>query len=410
MNIAEINILDSGSTGKIMLQIADLARQRGHSVITISKGWNAFFRYKLYENDPNHFYINGFISSALHYKLGVYLGLNGLFSFFATLRLIRILKIKKINLIHLHNIHNFCFNLPLLFGFIKKHNIPVVWTLHDCWSFTGRCPYFELTKCDKWKTCCHDCLYSKKSYPPSYIDTSRVMWKLKKRWFTGISNIALVTPSQWLAGLVEASYLRNYPLKVIYNGIDFSVFKPIESDFRKKYGICGKKIVLGVAFDWGKRKGLDVFIELSKRLPDDYRIVLVGTNSTIDLKLPQKVLSIHRTQNQRELAEIYTAVDVFANPTREEVLGLVNIEALACGTPVVTYKTGGSPECIDETCGVVVECDDIDAMEKEIRRVCEKKCFSKEACIKYAKKFDMNETYEEYISIYDSFKEKIVSE
>lgn len=401
MNIAEINILDSGSTGKIMLQIAELARKKGHFVITMSKGWNAFSRYKLLEEVPNHYYINNFISSALHYKLGVYLGLNGFFSFFATLRLIHILKKNKINLIHLHNIHNFCFNLPLLFGFIKKHGIPVVWTLHDCWGFTGRCPYFVLTKCDKWKNGCHDCPYPSKAYPAAYNDTSRMMWKLKRNWFMGISNAILITPSRWLADLVKQSYLGKYPIKTINNGINLSIFRPRNSDFRERYELQGKKLVLGVAFDWNNRKGLDVFIELSRSLPGEYKIILVGTNARVDLLLPKEIISIHRTQNQEELAEIYTAVDVFANPTREEVLGLVNIESLACGTPVVTFKTGGSPECIDETCGSVVECDDINAMKSEILRICEEKPYSEKACLKYAKLFDMKKKFEEYISVYE---------
>ena len=200
------------------------------------------------------------------------------------------------------------------------------------------------------------------------------------------------------------SYMSQYPIKVIYNGIDLSVFKPTESDFRAKYGLENKKIVLGVAFDWGVRKGLDVFVELSKRLSDEYRIVLVGTNDQIDSALPSNIISIHRTQNQRELAEIYTAADVFANPTREEAFGLVNVEALACGTPGVTFRTGGSPECYDDTCGVVVEKNDIDAMEREIRRICETHPYDIESCIKFAQGFDMYDRYREYIDLYQEEK------
>ena len=213
-------------------------------------------------------------------------------------------------------------------------------------------------------------------------------------------DLTIITPSQWLADQVKMSFLKDYPVKVINNGIDLSVFKPTESDFRDRYGFVDKKIVLGVAFGWGHRKGLDVFIELSKRLPEDYRIVLVGTDDNVDKQLPANIVSIHRTQNQTELAEIYTAADVFANPTREEVLGLVNIESLACGTPVVTFKTGGSPECIDETCGSVVPCDDVDAVEMEIRRICEEKPYSIEACLARAKSFDMNEKFKEYVDLY----------
>ena len=408
MVITEINILDFGSTGKIMLQIAKKAMDEHFSMLTISTKWNGFNKYSTHDNDEHHLYINNFFSSALHYKLGVWFGLNGFFSILATLRLRHFLKKNKVQLIHLHNIHKFCFNLPLLFRFIKKKHIPVIWTLHDCWSFTGRCPYFDLTKCERWKNGCHDCPYPKKCYPQSYIDTSRMMWKLKRKWFSGIENCMIVTPSQWLADLVKQSFLKDYSVKVINNGIDLSVFKPTDSNFCKKHGLVGKKVVLGVAFGWGVRKGLDVFIELARRLSDDYQIVLVGTDYNIDKQLPSNIISIHRTQNQTELAEIYTAADVFANPTREENYPTVNMESIACGTPVVTFRTGGSPEIPDETCGSVVDCDDIDAMEFEIRRVCEEKPYSVDACLKRAKNFDMNDRFEEYVELYKEMQKNDV--
>ena len=215
--------------------------------------------------------------------------------------------------------------------------------------------------------------------------------------------MTIVTPSKWLSDLVKQSFLKDYPVKVINNGIDLSIFKPTQSDFRDHYGLVGKKIVLGVAYGWNYRKGLDVFIELQNRLPKNYQIVLVGTNKNIDGILPTNIISIHRTQSQKELAEIYSTADVFVNPTREEVFGLVNVEAIACGTPVVTFKTGGSPECIDDTCGSVVPCNDIDAMEMEIRRICEERPYSKEACIAHSKNFDMNARFQEYVDLYKEY-------
>jgi glycosyltransferase involved in cell wall biosynthesis len=400
MNVAEINIFEFGSTGKIMMQIAQKARLNNFSVYTVSNGWSGCKKNKTLRKEKNHLYVNNFVSYALHYKLGGCLGLNGFFSFFATLRLLFFLKKRKVQLIHLHNLHAFCFNIPLLFYFIKKYNIPVIWTLHDCWSFTGRCPYFELTKCNKWKEGCHNCPYPRKSYPVSYVDSSHMMWTLKSKWFNGVRNMTIVTPSMWLANLVKQSFLRNYPVKVIYNGIDRSVFRPVESDFRNHYGLIGKKIVLGVAFGWGVRKGLDVFVELSKRLSSNYRIVLVGTDEQVDLSLPDTILSIHRTNNQEDLAKIYTAANVFVNPTREDVLGMVNLESLACGTPVITFKTGGSTECIDEFSGAVVECDDVDALEFEIKKICEKGDGLRNACLKRARLFDVDDKFNEYIDLY----------
>lgn len=277
----------------------------------------------------------------------------------------------------------------------------MIWTLHDCWSFTGHCPYFDIAHCDKWKTGCHNCPQYRE-YPQSLFDNSKFMWKLKKKWFTGVENMTIVTPSQWLADLVKQSYLKDYPVKVINNGIDLSVFKPADSDFREKYHISAdKEILLGVAFGWGKRKGLDVFLELDKRLDaEKYQIVLVGTDDAVDKQLPENIISIHRTQNQQELAEIYSAADLFVNPTREENYPTVNMESIACGTPVLTFNTGGSPEIPDDTCGAVVPCDDVDAMEREIVRICRDKPFTKEVCLARAKAFDMNDRFEEYVELY----------
>lgn len=394
MKIIAINSVDYGSTGKIMMQIASKARVQGCSYFTFSKKWRG------QKERSYHSHFGFFIENAIHFILGKIIGDSFLFSFIGTFRLIK--RIKKVapDLIHLHNLHGSYINLLILFHYIKRFNIPVIWTLHDCWSFTGRCPYFDLTKCDLWKSGCHDCPYPKKNYPKLYIDTTRMIWKLKRRCFMGVENMTIVTPSEWLAGLVRLSFLRDYPIKVINNGIDLSVFKPTESDFRNRYGLEDKMVVLGVALDWGERKGLEVFIELSKRLPVNYRIVLIGTNNCIDATLPANIISIHRTQNQTELAEIYSAADVFANPTREENYPTVNMESLACGTPVITFKTGGSPEILDKTCGSVVDCDDIDAMEIEIRRICEEKPYSVEACLMRAKSFDMNDRFEEYVKLY----------
>jgi glycosyltransferase involved in cell wall biosynthesis len=180
-------------------------------------------------------------------------------------------KIKKIrpSLIHLHNLHNSYVNLPMLFRYIKKHNVPVVWTLHDCWAFTGHCPHFVMAKCDRWQSGCGECpLY--KQYPHLAFDNTKRMYQLKKKWFTGVENMTIVTPSQWLADLVKQSFLKDYPVKVIHNGIDLSVFRPIENDFRQKYHCEEKKVILGVAFGWGARKGLDVFVELITFYPMHY--------------------------------------------------------------------------------------------------------------------------------------------
>lgn len=398
MRIAEINSCNFGSTGKIMLEIANVAERYGHTaVVCYPKS-----RTNLNKQKETDIVIGSRFSRNLHLKFAYYTGLNGCFSSFSTLHFLRRLDKFKPDIIHLHNLHNSYIHLPLLFNYIKKHNIKTVWTLHDCWSFTGQCPYFTMVKCDKWKTGCHDCP-SYREYPQSKVELTKTMWKLKKKWFTGVKNMTIVTPSQWLADLVKESYLKDYPVQVLNNGIDLSIFKPTESNFRSKHGIGDKKMLLGVAFGWGTRKGLDVFIKLAKKLDKDkIQIVLVGTDETTDKMLPENIISIHRTQNQKELAEIYTAADIFVNPTREENYPTVNMEALACGTPVITFKTGGSPEIIDETCGSVVSCDDIDALETEIINFMEKSPLLAENCCKHAEQFDMRNKFAEYVKLYET--------
>lgn len=401
MKLVEINMCDFGSTGKIMFQLAEIAKVNGNIVQTFSRKWK-----NSKNKNENHICFGSFFENIIHRILGIITGYSECFSVVGTISLISRLKKIAPDVIHLHNLHGSYINLPILFRYIKKYNIKVVWTLHDCWSFTGHCPYFTLAKCNKWKTGCYDCP-SYQEYPKSLFDNSRFMYKLKKKWFMNVEHMTLVTPSNWLADLVKQSFLKDYPVKVIHNGIDLDIFKPTPSSFRQKYDCENKYIVLGVAFVWGKRKGLDVFIELAKRLDKEkYQIVLVGIDDNVDKQLPNNIISIHKTQNQRELAELYTVADVFANPTREENYPTVNMESIACGTPVITFKTGGSPEILDETCGFVVECDDIDEMQKEIIRICENKPYSVNACLKKSKSFDKNEKFKEYIRLYEVLNEQ----
>lgn len=387
-----------GSTGKIADGVASAIESQGHE---------AFLSYGFYDSSfPQKLKLKVGARYASFYEIfkSRLTGYMGFTSKHATRKLIGWIEEIKPDVIHLNNVHGGYVHIEMLFAYLKKYHIPVVWTLHDCWSFTGHCAHFQIAKCDRWKTGCFDCpdRKRKQSYPISYFfDRSKEQYSRKRDAFTGVPNLTIITPSQWLADLVKESFLKEYPVRVIHNGIDLDVFKPTESNFREKYGIGDRHIVLGVAFGWGRRKGLDVFTELAKRLDDRYRIVLVGTNERTDKLLPDNIISIHRTQNQKELAEIYTAADVFANPTREEVLGMVNIEALACGTPVVTFRTGGSPECINETCGSVVDCDDVDGMEQEIVRICEKKPYFREDCLERAQYFDMHKRFEQYVELYD---------
>ena len=393
MRIFQINAVPYGSTGRIMTQIAQLLEKQGHEALcTTGFTWQK-------TTYDKHFITSGLVEKTWHTYMARITGLNGCFSVMATRKLISRLKKFNPDVIHMHNLHCWYVNLPMLFGYIKKHNIPVVWTFHDCWPITGHCPHFTLSGCQKWTTGCHHCS-AYKGYPQCYFDNAKAMWRRKKKWFTGVENLTIVPPSHWLADLVKQSYLKDYPVQVIHNGIDLDIFKPTESDFRAKYHCQDKYLILGVAFDWNHSKGLDVFIELSKRLPKQYQILLVGTNEELDKQLPPSIISIHRTSSPQELAQIYTAADLFVNPTREDTFPTVNMEALACGTPVLTFRTGGSPEIPDETCGSVVPVDDLNALEQEILRIAQQKPYSAEACLKRASQFRKDDRYLEYIELY----------
>ncbi|MBQ7800877.1 MAG: glycosyltransferase [Oscillospiraceae bacterium] len=399
MKAVQINAVPYGSTGRIMFQLADrVDADGGEALCAAGFTWQGCRR-------KDFVLTGGLLAKTAHMYLARLTGRIGCFSALPTAKLLRRIGEFQPDVIHLHNLHGWFIQLPMLFSWLKKHDIPVVWTLHDCWAFTGHCPHFAMAGCEKWKTGCGGCSQYR-DYPRSWFDCSAAMWKKKKAWFTGVKDLTIVTPSQWLADRVGESFLKDYPVRVVHNGIDRSVFRPTDSGFREKHHCGDKFILLGVAFDWGARKGLDVFIELAKRLDGRYRIVLVGTNETVDRELPENIISIHRTQDQRELAEIYSAADLFVNPTREDNFPTVNLESLACGTPVLTFRTGGSPEAIDETCGAVVDCGDIDALEREISRIERERPFTREACVKRAAGFDAKERFEEYIRLYKAVMDK----
>ena len=320
MKIVEINSVYNGSTGKIMLGLAEVASNDGMEVYCCATGIP-----KYVDQTKNYYQIGGCFSRKTHAALSYILGNPECHSSFSTKKLIRYIDRIKPDIIHIHNIHGFFINVEMLFGYIKKRKCSVVWTLHDCWPFTGRCPYFDILGCDSWKNGCTNCRYPKDWYPKATMNISSRMWKRKKEWFSNIDNLTIVTPSNWLAKLVSQSFLKEYPVRVINNGINLEVFKPTKSDFRETYHCENKVVLLGVAFDWGERKGLDVINKLAERLPSNYQIVLVGTNDDIDHSLNKEIISIHRTNNQEELAKIYTAADLLINPTREDNFPTVNI-------------------------------------------------------------------------------------
>ncbi|MBO4919815.1 MAG: glycosyltransferase [Erysipelotrichaceae bacterium] len=395
--IVEINSTNYASTGNIMLNIASEARKKGYRVYTACKASKESFKHP----HDDELIIGYRCERVLSAILATYTGLRDHFNWFGTLSFIRKLKQIKPDLIHLHVLHDDFINIRMLFRYLSGSGIPVVWTFHDCCAMTGKCPYFDIVGCDKWKNGCHDCPQLHIEAESKFFDTTRKIWNERKDAFTSLKDLTIVSPSQWLAKLTEQSFFHKYPVSVINNGIDLDKFRPIESDIKEKYHLENKYLVLGVANVWGERKGLDVFIRLARMLPENYQILLVGTNGEVDKMLPENIISIHRTYDQEELVKIYSAADLFVNPTREENFPTVNIEALACGLPVLTFQSGGSPEIIDESCGTVVEKNDIDALASQIIRICQENIYQKEACLSRASRFDMKETFSKYVSLYD---------
>ena len=392
MKIVQINATCGvGSTGKICVGVSRILSREGIENYILYSSKSSGYKYGIKCSDDRYIKIQ-----ALKSRL---FGNYGFHSRHATGKIISELERISPDLVHLHNIHGHDCHLEMLFSYFKKKHTKLIWTFHDCWAFTGYCMYFDVVRCAKWQDQCGECV--KRKEQSWFFDKSSALFEKKKALFQGL-DLTIVTPSQWLADLVKQSFLKDYPVKVINNGIDLEVFRPADSEFRRRYNLENKKIVLGVAFGWDHRKGLDVFVKLAHSLPDSYKIVLVGTDDKTDMQLPDHVISIHRTQNQQELAEIYTAADVFVNPTREENYPTVNMEALACGTPVLTFRTGGSPEMIDDTCGIVVACDDVEALEKSILRICSGEEFQPVQCTKKAAAFDQNERYKEYLNLYET--------
>ncbi len=396
MRVFQINGGVFGSTGAVMFGISERAEAEGHTVVCASP--------ITVTNRDRHpatpyYRIGTFTSRRFNVLLARITGLEGCFARVATARLIREIKRFSPDVLHIHSIHNSYLNIPMLFRYIKESGIPTVWTLHDCWAFTGHCPHFDMIGCGKWLRDCDGCpLY--RGYPRSLTDNARGMLRRKKRWFSDVPIMTLVTPSEWLAGLVRRSFLGVYPLRVIHNGINLRVFRPTESDFRARYGLEGKFVLLGVAFGWGEKKGLDVFIELAGRLPEDCAVVLVGGNDEIDRRLPDGVVSIHRTENQAELAAVYTAADLFINPTREDNYPTVNMEAIACGTPVITFATGGSPEILTPETGRVVPKGDVEALMREIEAVRRDRPFDRERVAAHGQSFDGQHRFLQNVELY----------
>lgn len=392
MKVVQINTFSYKATGSIMMNLHMLMKKQGiDSYVVWGRGRRS-------ENDHEISMTDNF-GVMLH---GIYSRITdktGFSSKRATKRLIKKLKQIKPDIIHIHNLHGYYINIELLFKYIREEKIKIVWTLHDCWPFTGHCAYFDMIGCKKWKECCYDCEQSK-TYPASkVVDNSKWNFIKKKELFLGL-DITLVSVSKWLANVVKESFLGNYPVEVIYNGIDLSVFKPTKSDFRAKNDLEHKFIILGVASEWTERKGLKDFIKLSEKLDDKYKVVLVGLSNKQRKEVGNNILCLPRTNNIRELVEIYSASDVFLNASVEETMGMTTVEAMASGTVPIVYNATALPEVLDKDPSKIVQKHDIDAVLQIIKRI-PKETICSELFVKISKEYDKNIKFMQYIDLYE---------
>jgi glycosyltransferase involved in cell wall biosynthesis len=371
----------------------------------MAQGWESYIAYGRYANpSKSHIVkIGDLFDHCLHGAQSLLLDRHGLASCGPTKKLIREIEQIKPDLIHLHNIHGFYLNYPILFRYLSTVDIPVVWTLHDCWAFTGHCAWPIHGHCDRFQEqCCH-CPLQSKGYPKSFLlDRSRSNFKLKKRYFRSLQDLHLVTVSRWLEQQVRLSFMQDMDIRTIYNGLDTEVFRP--SGTPPTSVTDGHPLVLGVCNAWYDWKGLDDMAALREILPDDYEVMVVGVNEDQMHRLPEGITCIRRTDSVSQLAEIYSQADVFVNPSKVESFGMTTAEALSCGTPSIVYDTSACPEVVDNLTGRVVPLGDVNALAKAVMEICSLpgREAMRQACRERAiRLFNRQDRYKEYLQLYN---------
>jgi glycosyltransferase involved in cell wall biosynthesis len=386
-----------GSTGKIAEQIGIRAQQNG---------WNVFMVYgrKTMLSSLRTIRVGSKINPYWHYIEHRVLDHEGLASRYATRQLLR--KIKEIcpDIIHLHNIHDHWLNYELLFEYLNQTEIKIVWTLHDCWSYTGGCTHYSIMKCNKWQTECKKC-----DRTHLLTDYSNQQFLLRKKLFTANKNLTLVPVSQWIEGEVRKSFFKDAHIHTIFNGVDLNTFHPVESlKLREQYNLNNKFVLVAAATSWSVSKGLNDYYALSKLLPEDCSLILIGLNNALLKRLPNSIIGIPRTSNVQELVEFYSMADVVMNLSYQESFGLTTIEGFACGTPSIVYNVTASPELVTSDTGFVVDLGNVQSVLTSILQIKSsgKSAYS-HACRHRAELyFDKNKNFEKYIELYNSLLKK----
>ena len=354
MKVLFVNVVyGRGSTGRIVKELGQALERNGDSYMV------AYGRSEC-SDDPHGYFIGGKMDRYLHAGLSRLTDRAGFYSSLATKKLLQFIRAYNPDVIHLHNLHGYYLNIGLLFRFLaEEYSGKVIWTLHDCWAMTGHCTHFTYVGCDKWTDGCRDCPQSD-AYPKSILlDKSARNYREKESLFCAVPNMTIVTVSRWLKTIAEQSYLKKYPIRCIYNGIDDRIFRPLKNRTKEELGIMDKKMILLVSNGWGDRKGLGRAISVAAAAPADWRFVMIGMKPQQIAKLPDNIIGLEKLWNQEKLIEYYSAADVFFHPSAEETFGLVIAEALSCGTPSVVYNSTACPELIrDDGCGRIVELSD----------------------------------------------------
>jgi len=399
MRILQINTtVNSGSTGRIAEDIGKTLISAGHeSHIAFGRGKQ--------KSNSKLIKIGNKLDFYLHVIRSLFTDRHGFGSKRATKRLLKEIDIIKPDAIGLHNIHGYYLNVEILFNYIKNKNIPILWTFHDCWPFTGHCSYN--TNCDNCKNC-------QRKYPTSvFLNQTTRNYNDKKLIFNQVKKLQIITPSIWLKGLVNQSFL-NYPVKCINNGIDLNQFKPSEYylKLKDKLHLQNKKIILGVASTWDKRKGLSDFTQLASLLDSNYQIILIGLSNKQIQGLPENIMGVQRSESISELANYYSMAVVYINPTHKDNFPTTNIEALACGTPVITYDTGGSPESINDETGKVVQKGDVIGLCNAIQELAlePREQYAKLCRMRAEQLFNKDDRYQEYLELYKNLTSISVKE
>lgn len=387
-----------GSTGKIVCDLAKMLIKKGDECCIaygrdyVVDGSSEIGSYKI----GNHFGVS------LHALFSRITDRQGFYSKHATKKLIEFIKKYRPDLIHLHNLHGYYINITIFLNFLSETHIPVIWTLHDCWAFTGHCSYFTYVKCEAWKTLCKHCP-QKFSYPTSFLfDSSERNYKEKKNLITQLNQLTITTVSKWLMQEVQSSFLKCHPIVHIPNGIDLKIFKPVATGMlRARLGITDQQsVVLCVASIWNQRKGFDIVVGLSNIIDyTKYALIVIGVNQQQERLLNSQVIAIPRTNSKKQLVEYYSLADVFVNTSREETFGLVSLEALACGTPVITNRCTANPELVFSDCGEIVEHVDSESYYSAIQKVISMQ-ISANQCGKHVLQYEMNMVYEQYYSLF----------